>query len=102
LTPHGTAKASCKTAHDFSRQPACFFPEARIKERDFAFKTAYSLMNKIEKYRWKHRSFSFPIELKIADAVARRFKGSCKGELQPTRHAHLVLQILPFSTFLFF
>jgi radical SAM superfamily enzyme YgiQ (UPF0313 family) len=52
-----------------------FFPEARIKERDFAFKTAYSVMNKIEKYRWKHRSFSFPIELKIVDAFARRSKG---------------------------
>ncbi len=52
-----------------------FLPEARIKERDFAFKTAYTMMNKIEKYRWKHRSFSFPIELKLADAVARRSKG---------------------------
>jgi radical SAM superfamily enzyme YgiQ (UPF0313 family) len=52
-----------------------FYPKERIKERDFAFKTAYSVMNKIEKYRWKHRSFSFPIELKIADAVARRSKG---------------------------
>ena len=52
-----------------------FYPQERIKERDFAFKTAYSMMNKIEKYRWKHRSFSFPIELKIADAVARRSKG---------------------------
>ena len=57
-----------------------FYPQERIKERDFAFKTAYSMMNKIEKYRWKHRSFSFPIELKIADAIARRFKGLfCKG-----------------------
>ncbi len=52
-----------------------FYPQERIKERDFAFKTAYTIMNKIEKYRWKHRSFSFPIELKIADAVARRSKG---------------------------
>jgi hypothetical protein len=27
------------------------------------------------KYRWKHRNFAFPIELKIADALARKFKG---------------------------
>jgi hypothetical protein len=32
-------------------------------------------MNRIEKYRWRHRNFGFPIELKIADAVARKFKG---------------------------
>ena len=36
---------------------------------------AYSIMNKIEKYRWKHRYFAFPVELKIADAVARKSKG---------------------------
>jgi len=52
-----------------------FFPEARIKERDFAFKFAYTIINRIEKYRWKHRSFAFPVELKIVDAVARRSKG---------------------------
>ena len=52
-----------------------FFPQERIKERAFAFKMAYSMMNKIEKYRWKHRYFAFPVELKIADAVARKSKG---------------------------
>jgi radical SAM superfamily enzyme YgiQ (UPF0313 family) len=52
-----------------------FFPQERIKERDFAFKTAYSMMNKIEKYRWRHRYFAFPVELKMVDAVARKSKG---------------------------
>lgn len=52
-----------------------FYPEARIKERDIAYKAAYVIMNRIARYRWRHRNFSFPIELKIADAVARRFKG---------------------------
>jgi anaerobic magnesium-protoporphyrin IX monomethyl ester cyclase len=52
-----------------------FYPEARIKERDIAYKLVYGIMNKIEKYRWRHRNFSFPIELKAADAVARKFKG---------------------------
>ncbi len=52
-----------------------FYPESRIKERDLAFKFAYKIMNRLARYRWSHRNFSFPIELKIADAVARRFKG---------------------------
>jgi hypothetical protein len=32
-------------------------------------------MNRIEKYRWRHRNFVFPLELKIVDAVAKKFKG---------------------------
>ncbi len=52
-----------------------FYPEARIRERDLAYKFAYKIMNGLARYRWRHRNFSFPIELKIADAVARRFKG---------------------------
>lgn len=52
-----------------------FYPEARIRERDFLYKTAYILINSVEKYRWKHRNFAFPIELKIADAIARKLKG---------------------------
>lgn len=52
-----------------------FYPESRIKERGIAFKFAYGVVNRIKKYRWSHRNFSFPIELKIADAVARKLKG---------------------------
>jgi hypothetical protein len=52
-----------------------FYPEARIKERGIAFKATYKVMNKMARYRWRHRNFSFPIELKIIDVVARRFKG---------------------------
>jgi radical SAM superfamily enzyme YgiQ (UPF0313 family) len=52
-----------------------FYPEARIKERDLAFKFAYAIMNRVARYRWKNRNFGFPVELKIADAVARHFKG---------------------------
>ncbi len=76
LILHGSAKRQVEKLHTISAvSRLAFYPQERIKERDFAFKIAYSMMNKIEKYRWKHRSFSFPIELKIADAVARRFKG---------------------------
>jgi anaerobic magnesium-protoporphyrin IX monomethyl ester cyclase len=52
-----------------------FYPKARINERDLAYKFAYGIMNRLARYRWKHRNFSFPIELKLADAVARKFKG---------------------------
>lgn len=52
-----------------------FYPQARINARDLTYKFAYTIMNRLARYRWKHRNFSFPIELKIADAVARRFKG---------------------------
>ena len=52
-----------------------FYPQARIRERDLAFKFAYGIMNRIAKYRWRHRNFRFPIEMKVTDAVARWFKG---------------------------
>jgi hypothetical protein len=53
-----------------------FYPQSRIRERDVSYKMAHGVMNRIAKYRWKHRYFGFPIELKIADALAMKFKGS--------------------------
>jgi anaerobic magnesium-protoporphyrin IX monomethyl ester cyclase len=52
-----------------------FYPASRIKERAVIYKLVYTIMNRIAKYRWKQRNFNFPIELKIVDAVARKFKG---------------------------
>ncbi len=52
-----------------------FYPKSRVRERDLAYKFAYTIMNRLARYRWTHRNFSFPVELKVADAVARRFKG---------------------------
>jgi len=52
-----------------------FYPQSRIRERDLTYKFAYTVINKIERYRWKNRNFAFPIELRIVDAVARKFKG---------------------------
>lgn len=31
-------------------------------------------MNKTARYRWRHRNFSFPIELKLIDRVAKYIK----------------------------
>ena len=74
--PPWHTKAQVEKLHTISAVTRiAFYPDARIKERDLAFKFAYNIMNRVAKYRWKHRNFSFPIELKIADAVARRFKG---------------------------
>ncbi|MCW4000295.1 MAG: B12-binding domain-containing radical SAM protein [Candidatus Bathyarchaeota archaeon] len=52
-----------------------FYPHARINERDIVFKAAYTLINKIEKYRWRHRAFWFPLEITLVDALSQRFKG---------------------------
>jgi hypothetical protein len=32
-------------------------------------------MNRLARYRWKHRYFSFPIELELANVMARRLRG---------------------------
>ncbi len=74
--PPWHTKAQVEKLHTISAVTRCaFYPQSRIKERDAAFKIAYGIMKRMAKYRWKHRYFEFPIELKIADAVARKFKG---------------------------
>jgi anaerobic magnesium-protoporphyrin IX monomethyl ester cyclase len=52
-----------------------FYPQTRIREHSFVYKLAYSFLNRIAKYRWKHRAFSLPIELTVANYFSRRFKG---------------------------
>jgi len=74
--PPWHSKAYVAKLHTISAVTRCaFYPQSRIKERDFAFRFAYGLMNKLARYRWRHRYFGFPIELKIANALARKFKG---------------------------
>ena len=52
-----------------------FYPDARIKERGFGFKLSYGVMNRMARYRWKHRYFGMPIELKLVNAAAKKLKG---------------------------
>jgi radical SAM superfamily enzyme YgiQ (UPF0313 family) len=52
-----------------------FYPKTRITERELFYRLGYSLMNHLAKFRWKHRYFGFPIELKIINWVARELKG---------------------------
>jgi anaerobic magnesium-protoporphyrin IX monomethyl ester cyclase len=52
-----------------------FYPQSRIDEHGPAFRAAYGLVNSDARYRWKHRNFSFPVELRAANAAARRLRG---------------------------
>jgi radical SAM superfamily enzyme YgiQ (UPF0313 family) len=52
-----------------------FYPKSRIDERSLAFKFGYNVLNRIARYRWKHRYFGFPLELKITNSLTRRLRG---------------------------
>jgi len=52
-----------------------FLPQSRIDEHGWAFKRGYGLLNRVARYRWKHRYFGFPVELKLANGLARRLRG---------------------------
>jgi len=74
--PPWHSKAQVEKLHAISAVARCtFYPQSRIKVRSPGFKLAYGIINKMAKYRWTHRFFGVPIELKIADALARKFKG---------------------------
>ena len=74
--PPWHSKKQLAKLHTISAVTRCaFYPEARINERSFAFRFAYGIMNKLARYRWRHRYFGFPIELKIAGAAERKLKG---------------------------
>ena len=52
-----------------------FYPQSRIDEHGLGFKLGYGVMNRIARYRWRHRYFGFPVELKLANGLARRLRG---------------------------
>jgi len=52
-----------------------FYPQSRIDEHGLWFKLGYCVMNRIARYRWRHRYFGFPVELKLANSLARRLRG---------------------------
>jgi radical SAM superfamily enzyme YgiQ (UPF0313 family) len=76
FSPPWHSKKRIEKLHTVSAVARCaFYPQSRIKERSLAFKFAYHLINRAARFRWGHRYFGFPVELKIADTVARKFKG---------------------------
>jgi radical SAM superfamily enzyme YgiQ (UPF0313 family) len=52
-----------------------FYPRSRIDEHKIAFRAGYGIMNRAARYRWRHRDFAHPIELKLANGVAQRLRG---------------------------
>jgi anaerobic magnesium-protoporphyrin IX monomethyl ester cyclase len=76
FSPPWHSKKQVKKLHTVSAVARCtFYPQSRIKERSLTFKFAYGLVNRAARYRWRNRYFGFPVELKIADALAKKFKG---------------------------
>ena len=61
FNPPWHSKAQIEKLHTISTVTRlAFYPESRIKEHNLAFKIAYGVMNRLEKYRWRHRNFGFP------------------------------------------
>ena len=52
-----------------------FFPEERIRELDVFDRLGYKILNKIARYRWSHRNFNHPLELKIVSEATKRIRG---------------------------
>ena len=52
-----------------------FYPQARIDEHGLGFRVGYSIMNRMARYRWRHRFFGFPVELNLANSLVRRLRG---------------------------
>jgi radical SAM superfamily enzyme YgiQ (UPF0313 family) len=52
-----------------------FYPQTRVDERSLGFKIGYSAVSRIAKYRWRHRYFGFPYDLKLVNGVAKRLRG---------------------------
>ncbi len=52
-----------------------FYPKGKIKEYSILFQLGYGMLNRMAKFRWKHRYFEFPVELKTVNAIARKSRG---------------------------
>ena len=52
-----------------------FYPGERIKERGLGFRVSYGVINRMARFRWRHRYFGLPVELRIVNAIAKKLKG---------------------------
>jgi radical SAM superfamily enzyme YgiQ (UPF0313 family) len=52
-----------------------FYPEKRTRELSPALRVGYRLLNKLAEFRWRHKLFKFPVELKIANAASLKLRG---------------------------
>ena len=52
-----------------------FYPRSRVDEHGPAFKAAYGVMCGAARWRWKHRAFGLPLELRLANYAAQHLRG---------------------------
>jgi radical SAM superfamily enzyme YgiQ (UPF0313 family) len=52
-----------------------FNPEKRYRELEWQYRFAYFLLNRIARFRWRHKFFRIPVELKLASAISKKFRG---------------------------
>lgn len=76
FSPPWLTKKYVKRLHIISAVTSySFYPETRINERGIPYRIMYQIINRIARYRWKHRFFGFPIEQKIIDYVTKKLRG---------------------------
>ncbi len=52
-----------------------FDPQSRIDERSFGFRVAYGIVSRLASYRWRHRRFGFPVDMRLINWLARKTRG---------------------------
>jgi hypothetical protein len=52
-----------------------FYPQMRVKEWSLGYRLSYGSLNRLARFRWKHRFFRYPIELKIVDSLTKKSRG---------------------------
>ena len=74
--PPWHTKAYVKKIHTISAVTKyMFYPKVRVEEWSLRNRFFYGLLNRMAKFRWKHRFFRFPWELKIADGMTKKSRG---------------------------
>ncbi len=52
-----------------------FYPKVRVREWSFRNRFFFGLLNRMASFRWKHRFFKYPWELKVADVLTKKSRG---------------------------
>jgi len=52
-----------------------FYPEARMKELGTPYRLGYGVMNRIAKFRWRHKYFGTPLELRFVSWAVGKLRG---------------------------
>jgi hypothetical protein len=52
-----------------------FYPEKRIKELPLQYRVGYWFLNRMSRFRWRHKYFGLPFELRMASGLTRKLRG---------------------------